>query len=220
MKRWVKLSTLFALITLTYVGFPKLLPEASNPSRFGGGDVLFLQNNLSSPMMDWFTLIVYTFGYIVVVYGTGGFLLVKKDHKGFEDFLMVFMLSQTLGVITWALYPVAPPRLAVGGVRGVRESLMKFTLSLDPYTYGAFPSLHSANGLTAILFVKRHGKRVALVWFCIWILSIFSALYLGEHYWQDALAGCFYSIGPYLLVVKVIRGYKVGTRRVRSDVGN
>lgn len=208
MERWMKLSLLLVLATLTYLGFPKLLPEASTPSEpFGGEEVLFLQSNLSSQAMDWFTVIVYTVGYVVVIYGTGGFLLWKRDYNGFTNFLLVFVLSQTLGVITWALYPVAPPRdplFGVGGVRGIRESTLGFTLSFDPYIYGAFPSLHAANGLTAALFVKRHGKKITMAWLCLWAFIIFSMIYLGEHYWQDALAGCFYSIGPYLLVTRVV----------------
>lgn len=207
MERWMKLSLLLVLATLTYLAFPRLLPESPTPASFGGGEVLFLQRNLSNQAMDWFTVIVYTFGYIVVIYGTGGFLLWKRDHNGFTNFLLVFVLSQTLGVITWALYPVAPPRDPLFGVEGVmpiRESLLGFTLGFDPYIYGAFPSLHTANGLTAALFVKRHGKKVTTAWLCLWALTIFSMIYLGEHYWQDALAGCFYSIGPYLLVTRVI----------------
>jgi len=205
MKRWIKLGLLLVLATLTYLGFPKILPEASTPSAFGGEEVLFLQDNLSSQAMDWFTVIVYTFGYIVVIYGTGGFLLWKRDYDGFTNFLVVFVLSQTLGVITWALHPVAPPRIGVEGVRSIRESTMGFTLGFDPYIYGAFPSLHAANGLTAVLFVKRHGKKITTAWPCLLVLSIFSMIYLGEHYWQDALAGFFYSIGPYILVTRIVR---------------
>ena len=208
MKRWMKLSLLLVLATLTYLGFPKLLPESSTAASFGGEEVLFLQRNLSNQAMDWFTVLVYTVGYVVVIYGTGGFLLWKRDYNGFTNFLLVFVLSQILGVITWALYPVAPPRnpqFGVEGVRSIRESTMGFTLSFDPYIYGAFPSLHAANGLTAALFVKRHGKKITTAWLCLWALSIFSMIYLGEHYWQDALAGCFYSIGPYLLVTRVVR---------------
>jgi len=81
---------------------------------------------------------------------------------------------------------------------------MGFTLGFDPYIYGAFPSLHAANGLTAALFVKRHGKKITTAWLCLWALTIFSMIYLGEHYWQDALAGCFYSIGPYILVTRLV----------------
>jgi len=204
MERWIKLSLLLVLATLTYLLFPKLLPESSTPASFGGEDVLFLQRNLSNQAMDWFTVIVYTVGYIVVIYGTGGFLLWKRDHNGFTNFLLVFVLSQTLGVITWALYPVAPPRIGVEGVMPIRESLLGFTLGFDPYIYGAFPSLHTANGLTATLFVRRHGKNVTTAWLCLWALSIFSMIYLGEHYWQDALAGFFYSIGPYLLITRMV----------------
>lgn len=207
MKRWIKLGLLLVLATLTYLGFPRLLPEAPTPASFGGEEVLFLQSNLSSQAMNWFTVIVYTFGYIVLIYGTGGFLLWKRDYDGFTNFLLVFVLSQTLGVITWALYPVAPPRhpqFGVDNVEPIRESLLGFTLSFDPYVYGAFPSLHAANGLTAALFMKRHGKKITTAWLCLLTLSIFSMIYLGEHYWQDALAGCFYSIGPYLLVTRLV----------------
>ncbi len=204
MRKWIILSLLLVLATLTYLVFPKLIPEASTPATFGGEEVLFLQRNLSSQAMDWFTVIVYTAGYIVLIYGTGGFLLWKRDYNGFTNFLLVFVLAQTLGVITWALHPVAPPRIGVGGVIGIRESLLGFTLGFDPYIFGAFPSLHTANALTAVLFVRRHGKKIATAWLCLLALSIFSMIYLGEHYWQDVLAGVFYSIGPYLLVTRVV----------------
>ena len=203
----MKLSLLLVLATLTYLGFPRLLSVPSTAARFGGEDVLFLQRNLRSPAMDWFTAIVYTVGYAVVIYGTGGFLLWKRDHSGFTNFLLVFVLSQTLGVITWALHPVAPPRHPEFGVKDVmpiREFTMGFTLGFDSYIYGAFPSLHTANGLTATLFVKRHGKRITTAWLCLLALSIFSLIYLGEHYWQDILAGCFYSIGSYLMVTRTV----------------
>ncbi len=205
MERWMKLGLLLVLATLTYLVLPKLLPDASTPSAFGGEEVLFLQRNLSSQAMDWFTVIVYTVGYIVVIYGTGGFLLWKRDYNRFTSFLLVFVLSQTLGVITWAIYPVGPPRLLVADVEPIRAQTLGFTLSFDPYIYGAFPSLHAANGLTAALFVRLHGKKITMAWLCLWALIIFSMIYLGEHYWQDALAGCFYSIGPYLLVTRIVR---------------
>ncbi len=207
MRRWIILGLLLALATLTYLLFPKLLPEASTASAFGGKEVLFLQDNLRSLPMDWFTVIVYTAGYLVVIYGTGGFLLWKRDYNGFTNFLLVFVLAQSLGLITWALHPVAPPRhleYGVEGVIGIRALTMGFTLRFDPYIYGAFPSLHTANGLTAALFVRRHGKKITTAWLCLLALSIFSMIYLGEHYWEDVLAGCFYSIGPYLLVTRMI----------------
>jgi membrane-associated phospholipid phosphatase len=65
--------------------------------------------------------------------------------------------------------------------------------------------MHVANGLTAFLFVRKHGKKVSAAWLGLWLLSIFSTIYLGEHYWQDAVAGCFYSLIPYLFVTRMFR---------------
>lgn len=212
-KKWVKLALLLIFVTILFDTLPRLLPDASaRASSFGGGEVLFLQSELSSKAIDYFGVVVYSGGYSFLIYATAVVFLWKHDLDGFTKYLWVFVISQALAVITWALYPVAPPRLAVDGVRPVRESLLGFTEIANPFIWGAFPSMHVANGLTAFLFVRKHGKGILGTWLGIWLLFIFSTIYLGEHYWQDVAAGCFYSLIPYLFVMRMSRKFPLSGR--------
>lgn len=202
MKRRVKLFLLFIGVTVFYEIVIRFLPSPSAPASFSGGGVLFLQAELSSKAMDYFTVAVYCAAYPLLVYGTAAFLLWRKDLSGFAKYLWIFVIAQALAVITWAIYPVAPPRLAIAGVREVRGAILGITEVANPFVWGAFPSMHVANGLAAIFFVRKHGKKILISWGIIWLLMIFSAMYLGEHYWQDVAAGCLYFPVAYLIVAK------------------
>jgi len=205
LKTWIKLVILLVVITLLFDTLPRLLPTPSASGSFGGDVVLFLQSELSSKAMNYLGVVVYCGGYPFLIYGPAVIFLWKRDLDGFTKYLWVFGITQALAILTWALYPVAPPRLAVSGVRPVRESILGFTESFNSFRWGAFPSLHVANGLIAFLFVRKHGKGVSGAWLGLWLLTIFSTIYLGEHYWQDVVAGCFYPLIPYLFVTKMSR---------------
>jgi len=201
MRRWLKLGVLLVLATLTYELFPKLLSQNVAWSSFGGEAVIFLQHNISTPVLDWLMFLIYSVGYIIIIYGTGGYLLWKRDYPRFARYLSVFFIVQTLGVITWALHPVAPPRMVLeNDVRDIRSELGGFTEKFNPYPYGAFPSLHVANALTGVLFMRFYGRKEKVIWLFIFLTMSFSTVYLGEHYWQDVAGGVLYSLVGYCSV--------------------
>ncbi len=204
------LFLLFVLLTLFFDVLPRVFPIPSAPSALGGGEVIFLQTHLSSEVMDYWWVLVYTAGYIFLIYGTATFLLWKGDVVGFKRYFWVFFLSQCFALSTWLLHPVAPPRLAVEGVRDIRGEIFGASEKFNAFVYGAFPSMHAANGLTALLFVRRIGRRWLEVWTVLWLTVLFSTLYLGEHYWQDLAGGGLYSLLSYSLVTKIFaRRYRV-----------
>ena len=212
MKRWIKLSLLLLLATLVYEFFPRLLPQDVAWSSFGGEVVIFLQRNLSSPLLDWAMFIIYSFVYMIIIYGTGGYLLWKRDFSRFARYLAVFLVVQFLGVITWILYPVAPPRVALkNNVREIRTELGGFTEIFNPYPYGAFPSLHVANAFTGVLFMRFYGRKEKTIWIFLFLAISFSTIYLGEHYWQDVVAGVFYSLAGYLSIAALSKT-KLGSK--------
>jgi len=206
MRRWLKLGILLVLATLTYELFPKLLPQDVVWSGFGGEVVIFLQHNISTPVLDWAMFVIYSVGYVIIIYGTGGYLLWRRDYDRFACYLTVFFVVQSLGVFTWAVYPVAPPRIALENeVRDIRSELGQFTESFNPYPYGAFPSLHVANALTGVLFMRDYGKKEKWTWIFIFLIMSFSTVYLGEHYWEDVAGGIFYSLIGYSSVAAFSR---------------
>jgi membrane-associated phospholipid phosphatase len=68
---------------------------------------------------------------------------------------------------------------------------------------GAMPSLHAAFPVLCLLFLRKQFGRVAY-WGLLYIVGItFSIVYLGQHYFIDALAGYAYAIAGYVLVMQV-----------------
>lgn len=204
-QKWIKLILLLTLAIFFYEMVPRFLSQPSAPASFSGGLTVAIQDSLSSDGVDYLWTLVYCIGYPLMIYGAAIFLLWKRNFDGFVKYLEVFIIVQTLGVITWAIYPVSPPRMAIDGVKPTREIIFGFSEDFNPYPWGAFPSMHIANGLTAFFFVKRNSGRMAVVWIYLLSLVAFSALYLGEHYWQDIVAGCFYSLGSYMFVTRILR---------------
>jgi membrane-associated phospholipid phosphatase len=185
---------LFLLLTLALDTLPRAFPAPSSPHSFGGEEVLFLQDHLSGWLQDRFWVAVYSFGYLFLIYGTALLLLFLGDARSFREYFWVFLICQLLGFTAWLLFPVSPPRLALEEVRDIREELFGLTERANAFPWGAFPSLHAANGLLAFFFARRHGRKVSLVWGVSWVLLMFSTLYLGEHYWQDLAAGCLFAL--------------------------
>lgn len=200
MRKILKLLLLLVIATLIYEAVPRILSLPANPNSFGGEEVLFLQNRLSSRHLDIFMLLVYSFGYIMMIYGTGLYIFLKGDTPKLKRYLAVFIFVQSISMLTWWLFPVAPPRMAVNGVRNIRQEMFGMSEIANPYPYGAFPSLHVANSLSAVLFVRLYGKRILTVWAIVFFLLTFSTVYLGEHYWQDVVGGVGYSLAGYLAV--------------------
>ena len=184
----------FFVLTLVLDILPRAFPVPSSPHSFGGEEVLFLQAHLSGWLQDRFWVAVYSFGYLFLIYGTAFLLLFLEDVGSFREYFWVFLICQLLGFTVWLFFPVSPPRLALDGVRNIRKELFGLTERVNAFPWGAFPSLHAANGLLAFFFARRHGRKISLVWGVSWVLLMFSTLYLGEHYWQDLAVGCLFAL--------------------------
>lgn len=219
-KKLLFFFVLFALLTFFIDNLPRIFPTPLNPSSFGGSEVIFIQRNMSTQLLDYLCVVIYCVGYPLLMYGTAALLLWKKDIKLFNGYLWTFLFSQTLAVLTWLVYPVAPPRIAVSGVRNIRGEIFGFSESFNAFKYGAFPSMHAANCLTALLFVRKLKKKIwTTVWGLSWVVLMFSAVYLGEHYWQDLIAGCLYSLVSCFLITGVVKRWHSGTLYKRGSRG-
>jgi len=208
MHRLYRLLLLLVMATVFYEVVPRLLPQPESPHAFGGEEVLFLQSRISSRAFDAAMVWIYSLVYVFMIYGTGICILLRRDVPRLERYVAVFVTVQAMAMLTWWLFPVAPPRMAVEGVRGIRESILGITETFNPYPWGAFPSLHVANSVSAVLFVRPYGRKVLSVWLAMLLLLAFSTLYLGEHYWQDLAAGTLYSLAGYAFIDRLIKARK------------
>jgi membrane-associated phospholipid phosphatase len=125
-------------------------------------------------------------------------LLLQRRWARFRDATLGVIICFYIGYALYVLFPAAPPRLVLvyEFTRNLRGYPMGFsTLSAQAFALlpvdsrAAFPSLHTAVSLVALIYAWRHVR----VWF--WILLPFvlglwaSTIYLRHHYVVDLLAG-------------------------------
>jgi membrane-associated phospholipid phosphatase len=125
-------------------------------------------------------------------------LLFKRRGPQFRETVLGIVTCFYIGYVLYVLFPAAPPRLYLRhefsiDLRGYPHMLFNVsqqTLDLLPAdSRAAFPSLHAAVSLMALIYAWRHARR----WFWpllplvlgLWI----STIYLRHHYVVDLLAG-------------------------------
>ena len=166
----------------------------------------------SPRIYDYAATIVYFLHFVTPL--TFAFLLWVRDHTEFRQFIAAFVLLSYAALITYVLFPAAPPWLAAehGYLQPVhqvladtlrafptRVSLPGIYQSLDPNPVAAIPSVHAAYPTLVLLFaVKYFGKRGLAV--LPYVIAVWLAvIYMGEHYVSDVVIGAAYSVIAYLL---------------------
>jgi hypothetical protein len=129
-------------------------------------------------------------------------ILWKWDRPNFRLFAPAFLITVYIGLIVCALVPTAPPWMAseAGKLPVVYQIVPDILDAQAPGLYqagensagsnavAAMPSLHSAvPWLMAIALWKYRYVRWPAVWYAA--SMSFAVVYLGEHYFVDAVAG-------------------------------
>ncbi|MCH8907255.1 MAG: inositol phosphorylceramide synthase [Candidatus Heimdallarchaeota archaeon] len=176
----------------------------------------------SSAIQNEPTTLFFSFLYIVhpiaplilaiyIYYGS-------KDKETFKEFSHAFLLTSYLALITFALYPVAPPwYVAENGftqptmLTNVAESaagLLKadtylgitafanFYRDFNANPYAAVPSLHAAFSYFVAYYAIRKYKSIGPKIYLIIIYPLIvwiAAVYLNHHYIVDLIIGIGYS---------------------------
>jgi uncharacterized membrane protein len=148
------------------------------------------------------------------------FILWLKRRVAYYHYVIALMLMSFAQFFTAIVLPVAPPRYA--GLYG--ESLQVVDLGSEvaqrtgigmlSWAYhnlignpvAAFPSLHAAYPILAYLFLRDHWPRVAWLMLVYTAAVWFSIMYLGHHYFVDALGGLVYAVAAYLIVRSAVSG--------------
>ena len=135
-----------------------------------------------------------------------------NDRTLYYRFVATLMLMALIGFVFYLILPVAPPRFAdrhgedlhVADV--IADTLHNLNLktgadwiysNLNPNDNAAFPSLHAAFPMLALLFIRRRSPPAA--WgFGIYALAVwFAIIYLGHHYVVDVLGGVLLAVVVY-----------------------
>lgn len=153
-----------------------------------------------------------------------GFLFWLRRRRAYYDFVAALIVLSMAAFVTYVLLPVAPPWwaqergwLPPGTLLALKESGFQALASafgfngsyvytyafynINPNQVAAIPSLHAAYPFLAFLFARRVFGRAA--WYVLIYTAVvwFSIVYLGEHYFVDALAGGVYASMAYWVVI-------------------
>jgi membrane-associated phospholipid phosphatase len=140
------------------------------------------------------------------------FILWKFRPDNFKGYTLTLSIGTYSALITFLLYPAAPPWYGVGAIRILSQldtnlgvpfyrTIFDFIQS-DPFA--AFPSLHAMYPWLISLYALKIKKAKALPVLIFPVGVWFSAVYLGEHYVVDLIGGVIYGTCAFFLAEKFI----------------
>ena len=146
------------------------------------------------------------------------------DRKFYYRFVYTFTTLNILGLITFFIYPAAPPWYVmkygftqpIGKLYGAAGSLINvdnmlqvnfFTTLWDnfnPNHFAAIPSLHGAYPIVLVFFAYKLLKKRLFLMSLYPIGTWFAAVYLNQHYIIDLIIGAFYIVIAYKIEEKIL----------------
>jgi len=141
---------------------------------------------------------LFYMSFLWIAPSTSVILLLRRRWREFRAVTMAVLVCFYLGYFLYVIFPAAPPRLvfvydftrSLEGYPRLFSNLSARAFTLLPVdSRAAFPSLHAAVSLVALVHAWRHARG----WF--WVLVPFtlglwvSTIYLRHHYAVDLVAG-------------------------------
>jgi membrane-associated phospholipid phosphatase len=224
---WVPLVTLFLSYEAMYgvVGKVAGIVHVVEPINlelkiFGTIPTLVLQQLYRTPILDYLGAVFYSLHFIAPT--VFAFVLWRTSSKNFKSYTLALAICTYSALITFLVYPVAPPWFGVNATRilfdvdrdigvPVYRTIFDF---IDSNPFAAFPSLHAAFPWLISLFALKIKKAKALPILVYPVGVWFSAVYLGEHYVVDVLGGIAYATVAFIVAEKIIA--YVQSRRINA----
>jgi membrane-associated phospholipid phosphatase len=198
----------------------------------GNLPTMVLQQNFYDPKsvrpQDVAALVLYFMHFPLPI--VVGFIFWTRSREHYWRFISALLLMSFLAFLTYLFYPSVPPRLQFPHqVHWVTDETVKKLFNnyyispiyshLNPNQFAAFPSLHAAFPLLAATYAWNRYRSLA-IGLAIWTAGVWTAIvYLGEHYFVDALAGLLYAAVAALLVEVVAGRFNRGPREITDFVG-
>jgi membrane-associated phospholipid phosphatase len=141
----------------------------------------------------------------LIPYVLGTSFVVWRYRRGnLSRFVASIVLTSYGALLTFVLMPTDPPWFSGvasnlfrgSGVVAASGYLNPLSSLVAPDFFAAFPSLHSAYTITCCYFLSRVDYRLGMVGALMAGATLFSTLYLGQHYAIDLIGGAAYSLIP------------------------
>lgn len=202
------------LVANAHIGFP----ITADKTIFDGTvPTIWLQDHLWDPnhlhWYDYVAAFMHPLHFIAPIAIALAFWM--RSKKLYWKFVASYLLLTYAGLITYLLYPMAPPWYAadIGRLPHVETILgqVLWTHSashpigfiynhFDPNPVAAMPSLHAAFPVLVFCVFWRLSPRWGWLTFVYPLLMDFSIVYMGEHYVIDALVGSLYGAAAFAAV--------------------
>ena len=231
---WFELIV-FALAYATYFGV-RALTEGKVASAIANAiDLVHVERDLD---LDWEDAVqgvvlseralvdavnaMYIWGHwpLLIV---GGFLLFHLGHAEYRRLRTVILLSGALGLVVFAIFPVAPPRLAPVGLQDTVTLHSETYRSVLPPSlineYAAMPSFHAGWNLLLGIELFRVTRNPLLRAFGLLMPAAmaFSVVATANHFVLDVVGGACVVIAA-LLVVSWLESRTRRPSRLDRDV--
>jgi membrane-associated phospholipid phosphatase len=224
--RFVRTFTPFIISFLSYETLNSLIgniprhihvqePIAADLHMFNAVPTIVLQQYCKMPILDYIGAFFYSLHFIAPT--IFAFVLWKYKPENYQKYALAFTICTYSALITFLIYPVAPPWCGIGAKRILFQvdGDLGFPMYRVLYSYivanpfAAFPSLHSAFPWLISLFAFKTWKKKALPVLIFPFMVWFSAIYLGEHYVIDVIGGIVYATLAYIIACnkeRIVRG--------------
>lgn len=177
---------------------------------FGCIPTLVLQKYFRNIILDYVGTALYSLHFILPV--AFGLILWRYSAKNYWSWVASFLLCSYSALITFLVFPSAPPWYGVNAIRIIYETTEGLGLPtyrtvfdyLSSNPFAAFPSLHSAYPWLISLYAIKIWRVKALPILILPAGIWFSAVYLGEHYVVDVIGGIIFATVSFLIVEKLI----------------
>ena len=185
-------------------------PISADIQLFGSVPTLVLQQLYRSPVLDYLGAFFYSLHFIAPT--VFAFVLWKYRPENFAKYTLAFAIGTYSALVTFLIYPVAPPWVGVNATRillQVDSNLgIPFYRTILDYIqsnpFAAFPSLHAMYPWLISLYALKIKKAKVLPILVFPAGVWFSAVYLGEHYVIDIIGGIVYGTCAFLLAEKLV----------------
>jgi membrane-associated phospholipid phosphatase len=157
-----------------------------------------------TPVATDFLTVCYWLFYVCAPL-LGLFLLMKGDRRAFRYTMVSVVLCLYIGYVGYVAFPASAPRLWMPEaystpLRGntILDFTRAATAAIPLTSKGAFPSLHCAVALLALLLAWRHLRWFFWVQLPFAIGLVLGTVYLRHHWVVDILAGFAVTVVAFL----------------------
>jgi membrane-associated phospholipid phosphatase len=161
---------------------------------FGFEPTIWAERFAHPVLTDLFTVCYWLFYVLGPMLGL--LLYLKRDFRAFRYTMVTIVLCLYLGYVGYVAWPASAPRLFIPDAYSVPlqgspvlDYTRAATVAVPLTAHGAFPSLHCAVALLAVLLAWRHLRWFSLIQMPFAAGLVVGTVYLRHHWVVDILAG-------------------------------